>query len=129
MTGQILIDAAQAMVSSGLAEAGFIFVNSDDCWMLLNRTADGRQIANPEKFPQGFKFVADSIHSLGLKAGLYTAKGPTTCAGYAASCNHEQIDAAQWAAWGVDYVKDDSCSTCAGKFGAPRKAHSAPPLK
>ena len=105
--------------------------------MLLNRTADGRQIANPEKFPSGFKPVADYIHSLGLKSGLYTAKGPTTCAGFAASCNHEVQDAAQWAEWGIDYVKEcvpeparcarprkrltplplhrsDSCSTCAG---------------
>jgi hypothetical protein len=70
--------------------------------MLLNRTADGRQIANPDKFPNGFKSVADFIHSLGLKSGLYTAKGPTTCAGFAASCDHEIEDAAQWAEWGID---------------------------
>lgn len=76
--------------------------------MLANRTADGRQIANPEKFPNGFKAVADYIHSLGLGSGLYTAKGTTTCAGFAASCNHEVEDAAQWAEWTIDYVKDDS---------------------
>ena len=73
--------------------------------MLLNRTADGRQIANPEKFPAGFAAVADFIHGLGLKSGLYTAKGPTTCAGFAASCRHEAQDAAQWAEWGIDYVR------------------------
>ena len=59
-----------------------------------------------------FKAVADFIHGLGMKSGLYTAKGPHTCAGFAASCNHETQDAKQWAEWGIDYVKDDSCSTC-----------------
>lgn len=102
VTGQILMDTARAMVDSGLAATGYVYVNSDDCWMLLNRTADGRQIANPDKFPLGFKYVADYIHSLGLKSGLYTAKGPTTCAGFAASCDHEIEDAAQWAEWGID---------------------------
>jgi len=134
---------------------GYEYVNSDDCWMLAERGSNGEQVAcvpplsgaplwarpnlgspnalhpgsNPAKFPDGFKAVADAIHALGLKSGLYTAKGPNTCARFAASCDHEEQDAAQWAAWGIDYVKDDSCSSCAGKFGAPRKAHSAPPLK
>lgn len=70
-----------------------------------NRTADGAQTAQAAKFPNGFKAVADFIHSLGLKSGLYTAKGPHTCAGFAASCDHEMQDAAQWASWGIDYVK------------------------
>jgi len=83
-----------------------------DCWMSANRSADGNQVANPDKFPAGFKAVADFIHGLGLKSGLYTAKGPKTCAGFAASCEHEGQDALQWAAWGIDYVKDDSCSSC-----------------
>jgi alpha-galactosidase len=80
--------------------------------MLANRSASGNQIANPEKFPDGFKAVADYIHSLGLKSGLYTAKGPLTCKKFAASCDHEVMDAMQWADWGIDYVKDDSCSVC-----------------
>ena len=83
--------------------------------MLANRTADGRQIADPAKFPQGFKAVADAIHALGLKAGLYTAKGTHTCQKRAASCGHEMIDAKQWAEWTIDYVKDDSCSSCGNK--------------
>lgn len=81
-----------------------------DCWMLPNRTAGGNQIANPEKFPDGFQAATAYIHSLGLKSGLYTAKGPRTCAGFAASCEHEAIDAAQWASWGIDYVKVRECS-------------------
>src|SRR3954468_5803147 len=83
--------------------------------MLATRNAQGQQVANPEKFPNGFAAVTSFIHSLGLKSGLYTAKGPSTCDGFAASCNHETIDAAQWASWGIDYVKDDSCSTCPGR--------------
>jgi alpha-galactosidase len=76
------------------------------------RDANGNQVANPDKFPNGFKYVADYIHSLGMRSGLYTAKGHTTCAGFAASCENEALDALQWASWGIDYVKDDSCSGC-----------------
>eukprot|EP00729_Bicosta_minor_P023308 gene23308-26423_t len=82
----ILTETATAMVKTGLKDAGYIFVNSDDCWMSFNRSADGRQIADPTKFPDGFKAVADFIHNL----------GPLTCQKRAASCNHEAIDAAQW---------------------------------
>jgi len=70
--------------------------------MLADRDANGAQVANPAKFPLGFKAVADEIHALGLKSGLYTAKGPNTCAKFAASCGHEVQDAAQWASWGID---------------------------
>ena len=70
--------------------------------MLLNRTSSGDMVANPEKFPMGFKYVADYIHSLGLKSGLYSAKGTRTCGGFAASCDHEAQDAALWASWGID---------------------------
>lgn len=93
--------------------------------MLANRTADGRQIPSPEKFPDGFKVVADFIHSLGLSSGLYTAKGPHTCAGFAASCDHEVIDAAQWAAWGIDC----SWSVAAAQVAPPSSsAVRRPPL-
>ncbi len=108
----ILINTAQAIVDTGLSAKGYIYINSDDCWCLANRSATGHQIANPDKFPSGFAAVTSAIHALGLKSGLYTAKGPNTCAGFAASCDHEYIDAQQWADWGIDYVKDDSCSTC-----------------
>lgn len=83
-----------------------------DCWMLAERDANGNQVANPEKFPDGFKAVADFIHSLNMSSGLYTARGTHTCAGFAASCQHEMQDALQWASWGIDYVKDDACSSC-----------------
>ena len=63
-----------------------------DCWMLATRDANGNQVPNPEKFPDGFAAVTAYIHGLGLQSGLYTAKGPNTCAGFAASCDHEGQD-------------------------------------
>jgi hypothetical protein len=63
------------------------------------------QVPDPSKFPNGFKAVADFIHGVGMKSGLYTAKGPHTCQKRAASCLHEAQDAKNWAAWGIDYVK------------------------
>ena len=102
----ILQSTAQAMHDTGLQQSGYAYINSDDCWMEANRSADGHQVADPVKFPAGFQAVTAFIHSLGLKSGLYTAKGPHTCAGFAASCDHEVEDAAQWATWGIDYVKD-----------------------
>lgn len=74
-------------------------MNVDDCWAAANRSADGAQLPNPETFPEGFAAVTAFIHDLGLKSGLYTAKGPTTCDGFAASCDHEAQDARQWALW------------------------------
>lgn len=111
----ILMNMATAIANSPLKTAGYTYVNSDDCWMLANRSASGNQVANPEKFPNGFEAVTAYIHSLGLKSGLYTAKGTHTCAGYAASCDHEAQDALQWSSWGIDYVKDDSCSNCGNR--------------
>jgi len=108
----ILTQTAQAMVSTGLKDVGYIYVNSDDCWMSFNRSANGSQVPDPTKFPNGFKAVADFIHGVGMKSGLYTAKGPNTCQKRAASCLHEELDAKNWASWGIDYVKDDSCSIC-----------------
>lgn len=112
---EILTSIAKAVVDIGLSDAGYEYVNSDDCWMLADRSADGHQVPNPEKFPDGFAAVTSFIHSLGLKSGLYTAKGTKTCDGFAASCDHEFLDAKQWADWGIDYVKDDSCSACGSK--------------
>ena len=80
--------------------------------------------------------VAAAIHAKGLKLGLYTARAPHTCAGFAASCHRERVDIAQWAAWGVDYMKDDSCGNCRavpgggpdviGDYAAMQQARSVP---
>ena len=72
----------------------------------------GPQVPNPAKFPNGMEPVVAHVHSLGLKMGLYTSASPHTCAGYAASCMFEDIDAMQWAKWQIDYMKDDACGQC-----------------
>lgn len=80
--------------------------------MLRDRDANGKLQVNPDKFPLGWEDVTSFIHSLGMKSGLYTSKSQYTCAGFNASCMHEMIDAATFASWNVDYVKEDSCGGC-----------------
>jgi len=99
--------AADAMVSSGLASVGFQYINIDDGWE-GKRDANGVLVAN-EKFPN-MKALADYIHSRGLKLGIYSSPGPSTCGGFAGSYQHEEADAKMWADWGVDLLKHDWCS-------------------
>ncbi|MCH4022068.1 MAG: glycoside hydrolase family 27 protein [Acetobacter sp.] len=98
---------ADALVSSGLRDLGYIYVNIDDGWQ-GNRDASG--IIHPNaRFPD-MKLLADYVHSKGLKLGLYSSPGPKTCAGYAGSYGHVEQDAKTYADWGVDYLKYDLCS-------------------
>ncbi|HKT05467.1 MAG TPA: cellulose binding domain-containing protein [Rugosimonospora sp.] len=100
---------ADAMVSSGMAAAGYQYVNIDDCWEASTRDGSGNLRADPTKFPNGIKAVADYVHSKGLKLGIYSEAGTTTCAGYPGSIGHETQDAQTFASWGVDYLKYDNC--------------------
>ena len=99
---------ADAMISSGMKDAGYQYVVIDDCWQ-VSRDANGRIVADPERFAGGLKALADYVHSKGLKFGIYTDVGPKTCQGRPASYGHEQVDARTYAEWGVDYVKADWC--------------------
>ena len=99
--------AADALVSSGMRDAGYIYVNIDDTWQ-GKRDAQGIIHAN-EKFPD-MKALADYVHSKGLKLGIYSSPGPKTCAGYEGSYGHEDQDARTYAEWGIDYLKYDQCS-------------------
>jgi alpha-galactosidase len=101
---------ADAMVSSGMKDAGFRYVVIDDCWQ-TSRDKDGNISADPEKFPSGIKALSDYIHDKGLKFGIYSDAGTKTCAGRPASHGYEFQDARQYAAWGVDYLKYDWCNT------------------
>ncbi|MFC9845754.1 glycoside hydrolase family 27 protein [Streptomyces sp. NPDC060223] len=104
---------ADLFVSSGLKAAGYEYVNLDDCWALPTRDANGNLVADPVRFPNGIKAVADYVHSKGLKFGLYSSAGTKTCndvAGFPGSLGHEQQDADLWASWGVDYLKYDNCN-------------------
>jgi len=101
---------ADAMVKSGMKDAGYQYVNIDDCWQ-VSRDANGNIVADQRRFPHGMKAVGDYIHSLGLKFGVYSDAGSKTCAGRPGGLGHEYQDALQYAAWGVDYLKYDWCNT------------------
>ena len=131
VTQKDMEDAAQAMVSSGLADYGYCFVNIDDGWMVkVNsddpiiggplRDKDGTILCN-KNFPNMRAFT-DLVHSLGLKAGLYTSPGTSTCGGYAGALHHEEQDAKTFAEWGFDFLKYDWCS-----YGSDTKNESDDP--
>jgi len=101
---------ADAMVKSGMKDAGYQYVVIDDCWQ-VSRDADGNIVPDPKNFPDGIKPVADYVHSLGLKFGIYSDAGSQTCAGRPGGLGHEYQDAIKYAAWGVDYLKYDWCHT------------------
>ena len=108
--------AADALVSSGLRDAGYVYVNIDDSWE-GKRDSQGH-IQTNEKFPD-MRALADYVHSKGLKLGIYSSPGAKTCAGYEGSYGHEQQDAATYAEWGIDYLKYDLCT-----FGTIMKKES-----
>ena len=91
-----------------LSAHGWAYINIDDGWEAPNRGADG-QIHTNNKFPD-LKATADYVHSLGLKFGIYSSPGPTTCGGYLGSWQHELQDARSYGNWGIDYLKYDLCS-------------------
>ncbi len=99
--------AADAMVASGMRDAGYVYVNIDDTWQGL-RDAQGNIHSN-SKFPD-MKALADYVHAKGLKIGIYSSPGPKTCGGFEGSYGHEKQDANTYASWGFDYLKYDLCS-------------------
>ncbi|MFE9096854.1 NPCBM/NEW2 domain-containing protein [Streptomyces sp. NPDC007264] len=103
---------ADILVEKGLRDAGYQYVNLDDCWALPSRDANGRLVPDPVRFPGGIEAVADYVHSKGLKLGIYTSAGTRTCdsAGFPGALGHEYGDAQQFADWGVDYLKYDNCN-------------------
>ena len=106
---QLIRDTADKMVDTGLLNAGYEYLVIDDCWSLKERDENGRLAADPEKFPNGMKAVADYVHSKGLKFGMYSCAGNLTCTGYPGSFEHEFTDAETFAYWGVDFLKYDYC--------------------
>ncbi|MFL6054953.1 MAG: NPCBM/NEW2 domain-containing protein [Actinoallomurus sp.] len=102
---------ADLFVSSGLKDAGYEYVNLDDCWAERNRDANGDLVPNKTRFPNGIRAVADYVHSKGLKLGIYSSAGTLTCANsMPGALGHEEQDARTWASWGVDYLKYDNCN-------------------
>ncbi|KAK8100609.1 hypothetical protein PG999_010983 [Apiospora kogelbergensis] len=110
------LKTAKLFVSLGLKDVGYQYVNIDDCWSTMNRNSSGYLVPDPNKFPKGMKALADEIHGLGLKFGLYGCAGTKTCAGYPGSWGHEAQDAKALASWSVDFWKHDACYTpCNGQ--------------
>ncbi len=101
---------ADTIVSSGLAAAGYQYVNIDDCWLQHSRDSAGNLQPDFSKFPDGISGTAAYVHSKGLKLGIYEDAGTATCAGYPGSLGHEAQDARSFASWGVDYLKYDNCN-------------------
>lgn len=103
---------ADAMVATDMKDAGYQYVVVDAGWKAKQRGLHAELVADPVKFPSGMKALADYIHSKGLKFGIYTDAGKEDCdSGAPGSLGHEQQDAATFAAWGVDFVKEDWCNT------------------
>jgi alpha-galactosidase len=113
---------ADLFVARGLKDAGYEYVNIDDCWAEPQRAADGNLVPNRTRFPNGIKAVADYVHSKGLKFGIYTSAGTKTCdtLGFPGGLNHEDQDARLFAAWGVDYLKYDNCGDHGGQSAQQR---------
>jgi alpha-galactosidase len=101
---------ADAMVSSGMKDAGYLYINLDDCWH-GQRDANGFIHEDADRFPSGMKALADYVHSKGLKIGIYSDAGTKTCGGKPGSRGHEYQDAITYANWGIDYLKYDWCNT------------------
>src|SRR5207249_1546357 len=104
-------ETAEAIVATGMREAGYRYVVIDDGWEAGERDAHGDLVADPAKFPHGIRAVADHVHALDLRFGIYTDAGTNTCQGLPASLGYEFRDARRFAEWGVDYVKVDWCHT------------------
>ena len=123
-----MMDAMVATPSGGggsLHDAGYVFANLDDGWMLAPPAAGprrGAQIADPDWLAAGglssMPQLVSYAHQRNLSFGLYTARGGITCGGFEASCGQEAADAQQYADWGVSFVKDDDCSPCSGDYDA-----------
>ena len=113
---------ADIFVSRGFKDAGYQYVNIDDCWAKPARDASGNLVPDPVRFPNGIKAVADYVHSKGLKFGIYTSAGTKTCNtyGFPGGLGFEQKDANLFASWGVDYLKYDNCGDHQGQTAQQR---------
>ena len=103
-------DTAQALVSSGMRELGYRYAVIDDCWSMKERDSRGDLVPDRERFPEGIAPLADFVHGLGLKLGIYSDAAELTCGKYLGSLGFEEQDARLWASWGIDFLKYDYCN-------------------
>ena len=132
ITDKMMREAADVMISSGMADVGYNYVNIDDCWMNAPRNKDPKRVGPlrddrgnivPNSYFPDMKGLTDYIHAKGLKAGIYTSPGTLTCGGFAGAYQHEEQDAGQFAEWGFDFLKYDWCSY--GKIAGKDKSLEA----
>ncbi|KAK4246835.1 family 27 putative glycoside hydrolase [Corynascus novoguineensis] len=108
----VFLTTAQKLIDTGLADLGYVYVNIDDCWSDNEKRRDANTqeiIPDYARFPRGISGLADEIHSMGLKVGIYSDAGTGTCLNYPGSLGYENIDAHTFASWGIDYLKYDNC--------------------
>lgn len=106
----VVREIADALVSSGLKDYGYHYIVIDDCWSVREgRDSNGNLIPDPEKFPNGIKALADYVHNLGFKIGIYSDAAEQTCSGFPGSLGFEDQDAQLWASWDIDFLKYDYC--------------------
>jgi len=110
INSKIVMSVADSMVSKGMADAGYEYIVIDDGWQ-IDRDKNGKIIVDSTRFPEGIKYLADYVHSKGLKFGIYTCCGTKTCGERPGSYGYETIDAKTYAEWGVDFIKVDWCFT------------------
>ena len=138
VTDPMIREAADIMVTSGMADVGYQYVSIDDCWMNAVQNADplrtgalrdGSGMILPNRHFPDMKGMTDYIHSKGLKAGIYSTPGPLTCSHFEGSFEHEALDAKQYAEWGFDFLKYDWCSyekIARTAAGTPREIATKP---
>jgi len=107
---KLIMGIADAMGSNKMVDAGYEYIVIDDCWQ-VGRDENGEIIVDKDRFPNGMEYLADYIHSKGLKFGIYSCAGTKTCQGRPGGRGYEFQDARTYARWGVDYLKYDWCNS------------------
>ncbi len=105
----VILQIADAMKKTGLADAGYIYVNLDDCWQSSMRDENGKLQGDLSTFPSGIKWLVEQVNDMGMKLGIYSSNGTLTCEDLPASLYNEKIDAETFAEWGIEYFKYDYC--------------------
>ena len=118
LTEELVLQTADALVANGMRDLGYSYINIDDFWQLPERGADGHIQIDKAKFPRGIKYVADYLHERGFKLGIYSDAADKTCGGVCGSYGYEEMDAKDFASWGVDLLKYDYCNAPAGRVEA-----------
>ena len=111
---KLFVEMAEALLKSGLNKVGYEYIIIDDCWLDHKRDENGRLQPDATRFPSGIKHLANRIHDMGLKFGIYEDYGNFTCGGYPGILGHLEEDAQTFAQWEVDYIKVDGCVSTSG---------------